>query len=64
MKLKEIREKKNMTQEDLANAVGVTQGAISQWENGFSKPGFDNIKKLAAALECTLDELIAGTESE
>ena len=58
MRLKELREEKGMKQDELAEKVGVTQGAISQWESGAVKPSFDNIKKLAAALEVTIDELM------
>lgn len=57
-KLKEMREAKNIKQVELADALGVTQGTISQWESGISNPSIDKLKKLAAELDCTIDELI------
>ena len=35
-RIAELRRKKNMTQEDLANALGVTPQAVSKWETGDS----------------------------
>ena len=56
--LKEIRLQRGMTQKDLAEAVHVTVGAVSQWENGASKPTTSNLLALTQALHCGLDELV------
>lgn len=53
MKFKELRKSKNMTQCELANAIGCTQQAIANWENGVSKPTTDSIIKIASAFNCT-----------
>ena len=58
--IKQARERLGMTQEQLAKALGVTQGAVSQWEMGITHPGFESLRKLAAALGVTVDELING----
>jgi putative transcriptional regulator len=50
MKWKELREKKFMTQRELAEKAGVTVETISRLENGKYKPRFSTIKKLAKAL--------------
>ena len=42
---------REMTQTDLADAIGVTQPAISQWEKGLRVPDREHIEKLAAALD-------------
>ncbi|MBQ6518314.1 MAG: helix-turn-helix transcriptional regulator [Anaerolineaceae bacterium] len=63
LKLKEIREKKNMTQTELAEKLGVTQGTISMWEIGLCNPTFGNLNKLAFELNVKVDELI-GEEYE
>ena len=49
-----------MTQEELAKAVGITQGAVSQWEIGLTHPSIKYLKLLAQALGITLEELIDG----
>ena len=60
--IKQVRERLGMTQEQLANMLGVTQGAVSQWEMGATRPAFDSLIKLAKALGVTVDELINGKE--
>lgn len=53
-----IRKKKNLTQEDLANLIGVKKQSISQWENNLSKPSLETISKLSKSLDVDLSELI------
>lgn len=48
----------NMTQKDLSDKVGVTQAALSKYELGESTPSVKVLKKLAKALNCTVDELL------
>ena len=60
--LKELREAKNMTQTELAERLGVTQGVISQWENGLTSPKLCMVKQIIAELDCTADELIGGED--
>lgn len=56
-KLKLLREKKRLSQEELAHTVGVTQTTIGNWEQGKSiKHEF--ISKLAEALEVPTDYLL------
>lgn len=54
----EYRKAKGLTQEQLAKLLGVTQGAVAQWENGLTHPAFNMLPRLAAALGITVDELI------
>ena len=56
--LKEIRLQRGMTQRELAEAVNVTVGAVSQWESGTAKPTTTNLLALTLALNCGLDELV------
>lgn len=58
LEIKEARLAKGLTQEQLAKAVGVTQGAVAQWENGLTHPAFAVLRKLAEALGVTIDQLI------
>ena len=56
-KIREKRLIKNITQSDLAEALGLTQGIISSWECGRNKPSLETARKLANALGCTLNKL-------
>ena len=49
-----------MTQAQLAEKAGVTQGAISMIELGKRVPSLDVIVKIAFALGCTVDDLLDG----
>ena len=55
-----LRRGKNMTQEDLAGAIGVTDKAVSRWETGRGFPDISLLSALAAALGVTVNELLAG----
>ncbi len=55
---KAARLKAGMTQEELAAAVHVTQGSISQWERGMTNPDFKTLILLADVLCVSVDELI------
>ena len=59
----EFRKAKGLTQEQLAKMLGVTQGAVAQWENGLTHPAFNMLPRLAAALGVTVDELIGKEEA-
>jgi transcriptional regulator with XRE-family HTH domain len=59
----DCRKAKGLTQEQLAKLLGVTQGAVAQWENGLTHPAFNMLPRLAAALGVTVDELIGKEEA-
>ena len=46
-----------MTQTEAAVAIGVTQGTISQWENGFTYPTGERVRLVAEVYGSTIDEL-------
>ena len=48
--LKNLREKNNLTQEQLAERVQVTRQAISRWETGETQPNTDTLKLLSRVL--------------
>ena len=50
LKIKETRNKKNLTQAQLAQKVGVSNVFISQLESGSKKASADNLAKLSKAL--------------
>ena len=43
-----LRKKAGISQTELARQLGVTNKAVSKWENGNSKPGTGTLRKLAA----------------
>lgn len=58
MNLRDIRTKKEMTQEELAQSCGISRQRITNYEIGIREPNLDTLKKLATALEVTVDELL------
>lgn len=56
----EQRKEKNMTQEELASIMGVTDKSISRWENGRTMPDLSMISTLAKELNCAIPELLNG----
>ncbi len=58
--ISKIRNEKNMTQQELGTILGITDRAISKWENGRGLPDLSLIKPLCDALEITINELLNG----
>lgn len=56
----QLRKEKNMTQKDLAEKLGVTDRAISKWENGRGLPELSLIKPLCDELGISVNELLSG----
>lgn len=63
-RLYELRKKAGLSQEELANLVGVSRQAVQKWEAGTSRPDLDNLTALAGYFNVTLDWLITGREPE
>ena len=61
-KIKELRVKNNMTQMNLADAMGVSYQAVSNWERGNSMPDISKLAELASILQCTIDELLGNSK--
>ena len=51
-----------LTQEELAQQLGVSSQAVSKWENDISCPDISLLPALAKALGCTTDALLSGKE--
>lgn len=47
LKIYKLRKENNMTQEDLAKAIYVSNKTISKWENGYSSPSYGSLKDIA-----------------
>lgn len=53
-----LRKFHGMTQEDLADKVGVTRQAVAKWESGESVPDLEKSRLLAEAFGVSLDDLV------
>ena len=59
--LKTIRKEKNLSQEELAELLGVSRQAVSKWESGDGYPEVEKLLMIAGKLNVSLDNLM-GTE--
>ena len=57
-KLKEIRKKEGISQEQLAERIGVTRQAITKWETGKGLPDVENMVIIAEIFKTTIDDLL------
>ena len=62
--IKRLREKKEMTQAELADKIGVTAKAVSKWEVGKAKPSIEVIRKLANLFQLSVDDLLNQREKK
>lgn len=58
MRLKELREERNLSQLDVANAIGTSQTNIGRWEKERNEPSSGYVIKLADFFEVTTDYLL------
>lgn len=56
----ECRKEKKLTQAQLANKLGITDKAISKWENGRCMPDISFLKELCSILDVSINELLSG----
>lgn len=63
-KIKLYRENKNMTQVEIAEALGVKPATVSKYESGTLEPNIEALKKLSELFEVTIDELLNDKEDE
>lgn len=61
-KLQQLRKQKNLTQEELAQALYVSRTAISKWESGRGYPSIDSLKAIAKFFGISVDELLSGEQ--
>ena len=61
-KLQQLRKQKNLTQEELAQALYVSRTAISKWESGRGYPSIDSLKAIAKFFDISVDELLSGEQ--
>lgn len=63
-RLYELRKKKGLSQEEVAEKLNVTRQSVSKWETDESKPDFDKIVPICELYEISTNELLGGTKEE
>ncbi|MCL1866425.1 MAG: helix-turn-helix domain-containing protein [Oscillospiraceae bacterium] len=61
-RLKSVRTEKGIQQKELAQAMGVTQGTIGNWESGIRAPRFDMLERIAEYFSVSTDYLLGREE--
>lgn len=56
--IKDYRKRKNLTQKQLADLLDVSDKAVSKWENGEGLPDIENLKRLSAVFNVSIDVLL------
>ena len=62
--IRNYRKANNLSQDELAEKLGVSRQSISLWENGQTQPTLDNIIALAKIFHVTSDALLSSESSE
>ena len=62
-KLLSLRRKKGLSQEELANMLGISRQAVHKWETTQSKPDIDNLMQISKIFGVTLDSLLNDTKA-
>lgn len=55
--LKNLREKRGLTQKEIADAMSIDTSTVTKWETGESRPRADKLPEIAKLLGCTIDDL-------
>ncbi len=58
-----LRKEKNITMKQLGKMIGVSESAVSQYENGKRQPDIDTLIKIADFFNCSMDYLLRRTEN-
>lgn len=63
-RIKKLREENNISQLELSEVLGISQQALSKWENGKTQPDNDSLIKLANFFRVSIDYLLGISESK
>lgn len=61
-RIKMLREERNITQEDLANRLGLSKGVISLYENEVRKPSLTILENLSSIFNCSIDYILCKSD--
>ena len=60
-RIKLLRKKKGLTQEELAAHLNVVRQTVSKWEKGYSLPDAEMLTRIACSLDVSVDELLGSS---
>jgi len=63
-RLKQLRRERGVSQEFIAERLGISRQAVSKWESDTAQPDLDNLVKLSEVLEVSVDTLVGRTPTE
>ena len=63
-KLQQLRKQKNLTQEQLADKLMVSNKTVSKWERGKCMPDYSVVEALCSELDITVAELLNGASNK
>lgn len=61
-KLKQLRQNKKWTQEELAEKLFISRTAVSKWESGRGFPSIESLKAISQVFDISIDELLSNSE--
>ncbi|HVY13659.1 MAG TPA: helix-turn-helix transcriptional regulator [Rhodopila sp.] len=62
IRIKALRREKGISQDELAQRVGVTRSAVAQWETGRTGQVTGNLSRIAGALDASVEFLVYGDD--
>lgn len=62
-RIRELRQQKKLSQEELARRLGVDRSSVARWEIGSNLPRAEKLMMLAKLLGCSVDELLASDKN-
>ena len=64
LQIRKYREKNGISQQELAEAINVSQQTVNKWENGYAFPQADRLEEIAAVLCCPVSFLVYDDDKE
>ena len=62
-RIRELRQEKQLSQEELARLLGVDRSAVAKWETGTNLPRAEKLIMMAKVFGCSVDELLASNKN-
>lgn len=62
-RLKELRKETHMTQNELANMLGMAKGTVAMWEMGKRNPGFEALEKMSEIFDKRVDYILGTSDN-